>query len=203
MTENTDPPVIRKRGRKSTGGRRRDQDGYVVVSGTVPEALRDDVWDTIPKSQRVDEFIEGLLRDWLTGRQAGAQSPSGLTRLPIVGSVAGGAGALARESAGEYVTLPPDLFHGASFALTVTGDSMAPGILENDLVLVRQQPDAQNNQIVVAVFDEDRAEREGSVKRLRREFGVKELRSDNEEYPPIVESFEIVGIVVGLIRRME
>jgi len=122
-------------------------------------------------------------------------------RLPIVGRVAGGSGLLAEENIEDRIALPGEIAGGASFAVNVKGDSMAPTILEGDLVLVRAQTEAANNQIVIAVFENDGG-REGSVKRLRFAApGCAELRSDNEEYETIPTGFSIIGIVVALILR--
>jgi repressor LexA len=137
-----------------------------------------------------------LLEKWVSDSEKGSVS------VPVVGRIAAGQSILAEENIEDQLLINDSLAHGASFALTVSGDSMAPYILPGDIVLVRQQTEAQNNQIVVAVFDEDRIEREGSVKRLRREFGSAELRSENDAYPPITESFSIVGIVVGMFRHV-
>jgi len=65
---------------------------------------------------------------------------------------------------------------------------------------VRQQPVAENGEIVVALLDG-----EATVKRLAVERGQVELRPENPRYRPILVSgehdFRIVGKVVGIWRR--
>ena len=83
------------------------------------------------------------------------------------------------------------------FLLTVRGDSMINvGIQPGDLVIVRSQPAAEAGEIVVALLGE-----EATVKRLLYEGGRPYLKPENPQYAPIFEEFEIIGKVVGLMRR--
>lgn len=66
---------------------------------------------------------------------------------------------------------------GRCFALEVTGDSMVDaGIRERDLVAVRQQPVAENGDIVVALLED-----EATVKRIYIRGGKIELRPERIE----------------------
>lgn len=84
--------------------------------------------------------------------------------------------------------------------IRVKGDSMIDaGILEGDLVVVEQQPDANPGDIVVAIVDD-----EFTIKYLERERGNFLLKPANEAYPVIRPKgkLEIFGVMVGLIRRV-
>ena len=70
------------------------------------------------------------------------------------------------------------------------------GILEGDLVQVRRQPTAVDGDIVVALVEE-----EGVVKRLRKTGRGYQLESSNPRYPPITVAFQVIGLVIGLVRR--
>ena len=89
--------------------------------------------------------------------------------VPLVGRIAAGAPVLAAEHVEEYVAVPED-FAGddaAHFALTVAGDSMiGAGIFDGDLVIVRQQDDAEDGDIVAALLPGP-AEDEATVKTAR------------------------------------
>ena len=118
-------------------------------------------------------------------------------RLPILGRVGAGGGLLAQEDVEGYVTLDKNFSRKASFMLRVKGDSMiGAGIFEGDLVQVRRQAQAEDGEIVVAVVHD-----EGVVKRLRRRGRGFVLESANPKYRPIAAEFQVVGKVVGLIRR--
>ena len=78
--------------------------------------------------------------------------------LPLVGSVAAGSPVLAEENIEDYVDVPS--FAGGEsgqFLLRIRGESMKDaGIIEGDLVVVREQNTAENGDIVVALLGEER-----------------------------------------------
>jgi repressor LexA len=127
---------------------------------------------------------------------APAAAPPSVAALPLVGSVAAGAPTLAEQDVEDWVTSP---FEG-DFVLRVKGDSMIEaGILEGDLVVVRQTPTARDGEIVVAQIGE-----EATVKRLRRIDGRVHLMPENAAYEPIVpdEEVTLAGVVVGVLRKV-
>ena len=118
-------------------------------------------------------------------------------RLPVLGRVGAGGSLIAQEDVEEHVVLDKRSARGAAFLLRVRGDSMTgAGILEGDLVQVRRQSQGDDGDIVVALVGED-----GVVKRLRRSGRAFRLDSENPKYPPITAEFQVIGKVVGLIRR--
>ena len=119
----------------------------------------------------------------------------GYRNVPVIGTVRAGQPILAVEDAVGYVP-----FEGSGeglFALNVRGDSMKDAaILEDDVVIVRRQPTADNGQIVVALIDD-----EATVKRLRLEKGHVWLMPENPAYQPIDgEGCSILGVVVAVYR---
>ena len=119
----------------------------------------------------------------------------GYRNVPVIGTVRAGQPILAVEDAVGYVP-----FEGSGeglFALNVRGDSMKDAaILEDDVVIVRPQPTADNGQIVVALIDD-----EATVKRLRLEKGRVWLMPENPAYQPIDgEGCSILGVVVAVYR---
>jgi repressor LexA len=132
----------------------------------------------------------GLARGFsLTGAVPGLQ-------IPILGRVGAGAGILAMEDIEGHLGFK-DFVLGTDFLLRVKGDSMTgAGILEGDLVQVRRQPTAADGDVVVALVEE-----EGVVKRLRRIGKAYQLESANPRYQPITMAFQVIGKVLGLVRR--
>ncbi|MFV2194889.1 transcriptional repressor LexA [Nocardiopsis sp. LOL_012] len=121
--------------------------------------------------------------------------------VPLVGRIAAGGPILADESVEEVLSLPRQLVgEGKLFMLTVVGDSMVDAaITEGDMVVVRQQPQADNGDIVAALLDE-----EATVKVLRREDdGHVWLMPRNSAYQPINgDRATILGKVVAVMRRV-
>jgi len=74
---------------------------------------------------------------------------------------------------------------------------MDEGILDGDLVLVRQQQTATNGDIVIALIDDS-----ATVKFFYREAGHIRLQPANDAFSPmIMDDCEILGKVIGLYRR--
>lgn len=118
-------------------------------------------------------------------------------RLPLLGRVPAGPPSTALTGHEDLVSLDKALAQGADYLLKVKGDSMAPDILEGDLVLVRQTQDAQDGDRVVALLDGD----EATVKFLRRKARQAWLEPANPRYKPIKgRPFTLAGKVVGLLR---
>ncbi|EET60374.1 putative repressor LexA [Marvinbryantia formatexigens DSM 14469] len=91
---------------------------------------------------------------------------------------------------------------GEFFGLQIHGDSMEPKFSEGDVVIVRQQDDAESGDIVIAMINGDDA----TCKRLRKYRDGIELVSTNPSYEPMFFSNEdieqkpvkIIGKVVEL-----
>ncbi|MFB5084330.1 transcriptional repressor LexA [Symbiobacterium thermophilum] len=122
--------------------------------------------------------------------------------VPMVGRVTAGQPILAQESIEDHFPLPADFVRADEselFFLTVQGDSMIEaGILDGDYVLVHRQQHANNGDIVVALIED-----EATVKRFFKEQDHIRLQPENRFMDPIiVPDCQILGKVVGLVRRM-
>ena len=121
--------------------------------------------------------------------------------LPLVGRVAAGSPILAQEHIERTYQVESSLFSQTpDYLLTVRGMSMRDaGILDGDLLAVKQAREAANGQIVVARLGD-----EVTVKRFHRNKNLIELLPENPDFEPIVvqpgEPFELEGLAVGLIR---
>lgn len=119
--------------------------------------------------------------------------------LPLVGRVSAGTPLLAEQQIEEMIPIPRRFvgWSDESFLLTVRGDSMiGAGIFDGDLVIVRCQTTAGPGELVVALMGD-----EATVKRLQVADDGPYLRPENPAYAPIRGEFEIIGKVVGLLRR--
>ena len=123
-----------------------------------------------------------------------------IRHVPLVGDVAAGTGVLAQENIEELYPLPEDFTGtGSLFMVKVHGDSMVDdGIVDGDFVVVRQQPEADNGDIVVAGIPDD----EATVKTYSRKAGKVVLTAANPVFPPMVSQMIKVGEETGELEKM-
>ena len=121
--------------------------------------------------------------------------------LPLIGRVAAGSPILAQEHIEQSYTFGAGMFgKQPDYLLKVRGMSMQGiGIMDGDLLAVKQATEAKNGQIVVARLGD-----EVTVKRFKRTKNMIELMPENPDFQTIVvqpgEPFVIEGLAVGLIR---
>ncbi|MGZ4428608.1 MAG: transcriptional repressor LexA [Nocardioidaceae bacterium] len=122
------------------------------------------------------------------------------TYVPVVGRIAAGGPILAEERVEDVFPLPKTLVgEGTLFLLEVAGDSMIDAAICNgDYVVVRQQPNAENGEVVAAMLDG-----EATVKTFQRKDGKVWLLPHNDAYDPIDGTdATILGKVTAVLRRM-
>ena len=131
-----------------------------------------------------------------------AESPAGGSHLavPLVGMVPAGPALEMFESLGDEVVLPEWLAEkgGDIVAFRVQGQSMKDAYIQDgDLVLIKRGETAAPGQMVVARLGD------GSItlKRLKRDRDAYVLVPENPDYAPIAAPFQLVGKVVGVLRR--
>ena len=120
--------------------------------------------------------------------------------IPLVGQIAAGTPILAIQNVEDNFKIPTNLFHGSDlFMLKVKGTSMInAGINSGDFVIVKKQNCAENGEIVAAMWND-----EATVKRFYKEENRIRLQPENDSLSPIyLDNVEILGKVVGLIRKM-
>ena len=160
-----------------------EQKGFLKRDPNRPRALT--VFD--PDDAVVDETDSGDARPTAT-------------YVPVLGRIAAGGPILAEERVEEIFPLPKTLVgDGTLFLLEVAGDSMIDAaICHGDYVVIRQQPAAENGEIVAAMIDG-----EATVKTFQRRDGHVWLLPHNSAYEPIDGTHAtILGKVTAVLRRM-
>lgn len=120
--------------------------------------------------------------------------------VPVVGRIAAGGPILAEERIEDVFPLPKQLVgEGQLFLLEVVGDSMIDAaICSGDYVVIRQQPTADNGEIVAAMIDG-----EATVKTFQRKDGKVWLLPHNDAFEPIDGTHAtILGKVTAVLRRV-
>ncbi|MBU5267702.1 transcriptional repressor LexA [Virgibacillus proomii] len=122
--------------------------------------------------------------------------------VPVIGKVTAGLPITAVENIEEFLPIPvnsssPD---DNLFVLVIEGESMIEaGILDGDMVIVKQQNTAENGDIVVAMTTEN----EATVKRFFKEKDHFRLQPENSTMDPLIyKEVTILGKVIGLYRNI-
>ncbi|MHB8220159.1 MAG: transcriptional repressor LexA [Acidimicrobiales bacterium] len=132
-----------------------------------------------------------------------AMAAGPVRHVPLVGDVAAGTGVLAQENVEEVMALPEQFTGtGSTFMLRVRGDSMiGAGIFDGDFVVVRQQPEADPGDVVVAGIPDG----EATVKFYDHRDGSVVLSPANPDMEPLsLDPSDVVifGRVVTVLRRL-
>lgn len=126
---------------------------------------------------------------------------SSFTAVPLVGIVPAGNPLEIFESLGEEIELPEWMVEkgGNIMGFKVKGESMKDAyIQENDVVVVKRTSSADPGEMVIAYLKNDSSI---TLKRLKKEGEKYWLVPENPEYQPIYAPFELVGKVIGVLRR--
>lgn len=122
--------------------------------------------------------------------------------VPVVGEIACGTPILAQQNIESYIDTPDGT--RADFALRCKGTSMEPLFRDGDLVLIRQQEDADDGKIAAVLIGN-----EATLKRVHRiQDGIMLLPENTADFAPLVyqgeqaASVRIVGVAIGFVRMI-
>jgi repressor LexA len=129
------------------------------------------------------------------------QSSEQGSEIPLLGRIAAGAPLEAISDTSEYINIPPSIMgQGKHFALEVKGESMIEaGINHGDIVVIKEQNQAQNGDIVIALINDQ----EATLKRIYKKGPIIKLEPANQSFKTQeYESNEVTiqGRLVGLLR---
>jgi repressor LexA len=151
-------------------------------------------------------FKKDAIDKWIESHNVTAEDTlNNKVEIPIVGRVSAGVPILAVENIEGTLTVDRSLVKNPDkvFALRVKGTSMInAGILDGDLVLVRQQPTAEQGEMVVALIED-----EATVKRFYIDKDKIRLQPENDTMNPLIvdpkeNTVRIIGKVEGVIRKV-
>ena len=118
-----------------------------------------------------------------------SQPPQGL-KIPVLGTVAAGIPISAVEDILDYEEVPLSWENqGEFFGLRIKGDSMEPRMESGDVVIVKQQSDANSGDTVIVLVNGDDA----TCKKLQKTDNGIMLVSTNPKYPPMFYSNEEIS----------
>lgn len=161
-----------------------------------------DILERLAERGIVQRREDGRLQ--LLKNPEGDNSHARTVDVPLVGTAPCGQPLLAEENVETLIPVSTSLARPPHryFLLRARGDSMTEaGIHDGDLVLVRQQPTADNGEVVVALIDD-----EATIKEFHRAPAVIVLkpRSHRDGHRPVVltKDFQIQGVVVSTIPKI-
>lgn len=164
-----------------------------------------------PNAETLAKIANALGVDaaWLAGEGPDAEPEEftrverGFREIPIVGRVAAGAPIFAIENQVDSIMVRDN--RTGLFGLRIVGDSMAPRIMDGDLVVVQQQDDAKDGDIIIALIDD-----EATCKVIKKSAWGVSLVPFNSSYAPFVytereaeERMHIIGKVIGSYHSWE
>lgn len=128
-----------------------------------------------------------------------------VTIIPLLGSVKAGYNYLAEDNWTGTVEVEKDLVGDGSeyFALKVTGDSMAPIFIEEDIVIIHKQNDCENNEFAVVIVNGE----EGTLKKVKKTESGIILQPINPAYEPLLFTNEEIKsvpvIIAGVVKQLK
>lgn len=155
------------------------------------------------KVQRLADYFNVGKSDLIDDKPFSNTNKSKGVTINVLGRVAAGIPIEAIENIIDTEEITEELARtGDFFGLQIHGDSMEPRIYEGDIVIVRQQDDAESGDVVIAMVNGNDA----TCKRLHKYRDGIELISNNPSYAPMFFSNEeilskpvkIIGKVVEL-----
>lgn len=180
---------------------------YITQNGHAPTLVEIGEGLEISSKGTVHRYVESLIdkghlhrtgRSWRGIRLTGEQNKR-LTILPFAGRIAAGRPIEAIPEQLE-INFSEMLLGDGRYVLEVKGDSMIEaGILDRDLVIIREAESADNGDIVVALIDNG----EATLKKLRKHGDRVELIPANQSMAPMIypaDRVHIQGVVVGQVR---
>jgi repressor LexA len=181
---------------------------YLAQYGYAPKFREIGLAIGVNSQGTVHRYVQSLQEKGYIDREKGNARGMSLVELPLVspptiplvGKIAAGLPIEAIEDIQELNLA--EMFMGPElFALRVSGDSMMDaGILDNDYVIIKKQPVANDGDIVVAMIDKV----EATLKRFKRtsqwEIALIPENADMETMVYAAERVNIHGILVGQMR---
>ena len=120
-----------------------------------------------------------------------------IRRVPVLGTISCGVPIISEENIDYYEEELDDILpSGNIFYLKTKGDSMAPTIPINSLVMIREQPSVENGEIAAVLVNGDT---EATLKRVHFSGDTVLLQADNPLYPPYIVSEDNPARIIGKV----
>lgn len=163
-----------------------------IVGCSNPTITHYERGDRKPDPDMLKKFADffGVSVDYLLGRDEKSplakQGGRGV-KIPVYGEIAAGIPIEAIEDIIDFEEIAPEMAaSGEYIALSVKGDSMAPRILEGDVVIIRRQETIESGEVAAVMVNGDSA----TLKRVKYADNGLWLLGNNPSFQPIFYSKE-------------
>ncbi|MFT9003752.1 MAG: XRE family transcriptional regulator [Liquorilactobacillus hordei] len=171
-----------------------------ISDSTVRSWANAEKYPRIEKIQQLADFFHITRSELISNKPDNIIPVTKTVKIPLLGEIACGDPILADENIEEYIDEPINyLPSGTCFYLRAKGNSMKPTIPNGAKVLIRQQPDVEDNEIAAVLMTDSN---EATLKRIKRADGVMFLMPDNPEYSPILVNKDNPARILGKVIRM-
>ena len=151
-----------------------------ISYSTISDWINGKAYPRIDKIEMMANYF-GINKSDLVEEHFMDEKPQGL-KIPVLGIVAAGIPISAVEDILDYEEVPQSWKNqGEFFGLRIKGDSMQPKMDDGDVVIVRQQSDANSGDTVIALVNGDDA----TCKKLQKTENGIMLVSTNPNYLPM------------------
>ena len=162
------------------------------------------IYPRIDKIELLANYFDIKKSDLVENKEKTDKLGNPVVEIPILGTVKAGYDYLAQENWIGTIDIDKKLADsGEFFALKVKGDSMAPVLIEDDIVIIKKQDDFENGDIVVAIVNGD----EATIKKGKKSESKILLQPFNTNYDPLIfteEEMDAIPVkIVGIVKQLK
>jgi len=162
------------------------------------------IYPRIDKIELLANYFDIKKSDLVENKEKTDKLGNPVVEIPILGTVKAGYDYLAQENWIGTIDIDKKLADGGEFfALKVKGDSMAPVLIEDDIVIIKKQDDFENGDIVVAIVNGD----EATIKKGKKSESKILLQPFNTNYDPLIfteEEMDTIPVrIVGIVKQLK
>ena len=162
------------------------------------------IYPRIDKIELLANYFDIKKSDLVENKEKTDKLGNPVVEIPILGTVKAGYDYLAQENWIGTIDIDKKLADsGEFFALKVKGDSMAPVLIEDDIVIIKKQDDFENGDIVVAIVNGN----EATIKKGKKSESKILLQPFNTNYDPLIfteEEMDTIPVrIVGTVKQLK
>lgn len=176
-----------------------------ISASTVSDWCNGKKFPRIDKIEMLADFLNIYKSDLIEERGRTDKLGNPVTLIPILGTVKAGYNYLAQENWIGTVDVETSLVGDGSnfFALKITGDSMSPILLEDDIIIVKKQNDFENGDLVVAIINGE----EATIKKGKKTENSILLQPFNNNYESLIFTYDeiksIPVLIIGIVKQLK
>ncbi len=175
----------------------------VKETGRFPTIKEISFLSGIQEPSSVSQYLDHLfVKGYITKESFGYQLTNPAYTIPLVAYVPAGSPSEVFNLLGEELELPEWMIDKSkeTVGFKVRGNSMIDAhIQDGDIVIVKKTETAQAGEMVVAHLQDGTI----TLKRLRQTGDKYWLSPENDSYDPIKDPFQVIGIVIGVLRKYD